>query len=641
MTRAKELSLLPTTDAPASLEPQPTLVAYASTVMQDPSATVTPPRAPSNDGTRAALAAFERLGDLLRSKGAHGLVAQRTLGEGGMGVVRLARQVALDRDVAVKTLKDSARTHEQSLDLLREAWITGGLEHPNVVPVYDVAMDAEGGPAIVLKRIEGVVWSEVLRDADAVRERFGAGDLLEWNLRTLMSVCNAVAFAHERGIVHRDLKPENVMLGRFGEVYVLDWGIAVTTRPDDARLPRAVDATAMAGTPHYMAPEMLGDAAQRVGPHSDVYLLGAMLFELLTGRPPHEGPTLTAMIASILTSDVQLSPSTPIEIADVCRKAMAREPADRFGNVELFRTAIDDFLRHRGSLALTATADLNRARLSARLAAGASLEEVYALLGECRFGYRAARSSWSENRAAVENLNAVLVEVAEHELARGKAHAASLLLAECTDRPHELARRIDDAMAHAASEQKRLGQLEFDNDVGIGRRTRLVIVAILGVIWTSSPVAAQLHPERVTVPVFTASATAMVLFFGGLGYWARESMTKTLVNRRLFATALVILLAQLGLALLAAGGAVSLAQVLPMLPVLHTMGSAMVAVWLEPRVWLSTAVGALSAAIALVAPAWTFAGISLYSLVLTLNIGAVWYRKRDLAFRRSVPAPPA
>ena len=223
-----------------------TLVAYASTVVQDPGSTVNPPREPSNDASRAALEAFEELGELLRTKAQHGLVTAHTLGEGGMGVVRLARQVALDRPVAVKTLKDAVRSRDMSLELLREAWITGSLEHPNVVPVYDLAMDPEGGPAIVLKRIEGVVWRDLLQDPEAVRQRFGAGDLLDWNLRTLISVCNAVAFAHERGIVHRDLKPENVMLGRFGEVYVLDWGIAVTTRADNPRLPHASAALAMA-----------------------------------------------------------------------------------------------------------------------------------------------------------------------------------------------------------------------------------------------------------------------------------------------------------------------------------------------------------------------------------------------------------
>lgn len=641
MASAKQDPVVASDGADSLSERLQTLVAYASTVFQDPSSTVNPPREPSNDASRAALEAFEELGELLRTKAQHGLVTERTLGEGGMGVVRLARQVALDRPVAVKTLKDAVRSREMSLELLREAWITGSLEHPNVVPVYDLAMDPEGGPAIVLKRIEGVVWRDMLQDPEAVRQRFGAGDLLDWNLRTLISVCNAVAFAHERGIVHRDLKPENVMLGRFGEVYVLDWGIAVTTRADNPRLPHASEALAMAGTPHYMAPEMLGDPLRPVGSHSDIYLLGATLFEVLTGRPPHHGSTLTEMIASIITSECKLSEDIPGEIADVCRRAMAREPADRFPSVEGFRDAVEEFLHHRGSLALTHIAEANHRQLRAASAAGASVEELYARLGECRFGYRAALSSWPENRAARRGLNAVLVELAEHELALHKPHAAAMLLAECPDRPEELSRRVDQAQELANREEQRLGQLQLDNDVTVGRRTRLTLMGMLGAVWTCAPLAAHVYAERFTARIFAGSAVAMLVFSIILGVWARDSMNKTLMNRRLQWTVLTVILAQLALGLMALSGLVQLREVLVLLPVFFTMGSAMVSIWLEPRLWPSTAIGFLSIGLALIKPEWTFLGFSAYSLVLTASVVSVWYRRKDLSFARDVIATRA
>src|SRR4029079_14794763 len=144
-------------------------------------------------------------------------------------------------------------------DLLREAWITGAIEHPNVVPVHHVALDDDGSPVVVMKRISGAAWSELIEDADEVFRRFGASDLLEWNVGILMQVLNAVRFAHSRGILHRDLKPANVMIGEFGEVYLVDWGIAVSLRDDGSgRLPLAANATEPAGAPVYNGPGEVG-----------------------------------------------------------------------------------------------------------------------------------------------------------------------------------------------------------------------------------------------------------------------------------------------------------------------------------------------------------------------------------------------
>src|SRR5689334_21645835 len=126
-----------------------------------------------------------------------------------------------------------------------------------------------------------------MRDGNAARERYGADDLLEYNLSILVQLCSAVSLAHERGVLHRDLKPENVMIGRFGEVYLVDWGIAVSLTADlQGRLPLAAEQNEIAGTPCYMAPEMLG-ALGKLSERTDVYLLGAILHENLSGEPPH------------------------------------------------------------------------------------------------------------------------------------------------------------------------------------------------------------------------------------------------------------------------------------------------------------------------------------------------------------------
>jgi hypothetical protein len=179
---------------------------------------------------RAGRDAIALLGELHR--GGARLRTIETIGQGGMGVVRLAEQVALGRRVAVKTLRPDRKSDQAAIDLLREAWVTGAVDHPNVVPVHDIGLDEDGSPVIVLKRIDGHSWAELMHDADRVRERFRVDDLLTWNLEILIQVLFALRFAHSRGIVHRDLKPDNVMIGDFGEVYLLDWGIALSLRDD-------------------------------------------------------------------------------------------------------------------------------------------------------------------------------------------------------------------------------------------------------------------------------------------------------------------------------------------------------------------------------------------------------------------------
>lgn len=207
---------------------------------------------------------------------------QKEIGRGGMGVVHSARQRSLGRNVAAKsTLGDATAA------LLREAWICGNLEHPNVIPVYELYRGADQKPVMVMKHVEGKPWSEVLRESS---DR-------EAQLRILVQLCHTVHYAHIHGFVHLDLKPDNVMIGSFGEMYLLDWGVAASTSTEHPPfIPRARDIRRVLGTPAYMAPELAEGDGGSVGPATDVYLLGAILFEILTGAPPHQGETLMECI---------------------------------------------------------------------------------------------------------------------------------------------------------------------------------------------------------------------------------------------------------------------------------------------------------------------------------------------------------
>ncbi len=224
------------------------------------------------------------------------------LGRGGMGEVLLAHDRRIGRDVAVKRLTSGAPTQDEVARFLREARIQARLDHPSIVPVYELGREPSGRPYFTMKRLSGTTLADVLVQRSATRQRL---------LRALVEVCRAVDFAHARGVVHRDLKPGNIVLGEYGEVYVLDWGAArvdhdapgVATADIDT-LEGSAPAGQVLGTPGYMAPEQLQHP--EVGRAADVYSLGAILFEILAGEPLH--PRATA-IPSTLSSATVTTPA--------------------------------------------------------------------------------------------------------------------------------------------------------------------------------------------------------------------------------------------------------------------------------------------------------------------------------------------
>ena len=273
-----------------------------------PSATVRPPVS-----TKAAMDALQALG--VEPSALDGrLDIRRQIAQGGMALVQLGHQVALDRDVAVKMLRKD-RLGDNDMSLLREAWILGALEHPNVVPIYDIAIDTEGTPLVVMRHIDGTDWGKVISNKALAAESFEFLDFLEWNIRTLMQVCRAAHFAHSRGIVHRDLKPQNVMIGAFGEVYVVDWGISVALEGGHTRLNAGNEQ--LAGTPCYMAPEMLAGRIDAITPKTDIYLLGAILYEILSGAAPHRAKGLPDVFQSVRDGISKYPEDAPAELVEI------------------------------------------------------------------------------------------------------------------------------------------------------------------------------------------------------------------------------------------------------------------------------------------------------------------------------------
>ena len=311
------------------------------------------------------------------------------VGKGGMGEVFLAGQNALRREVAIKKIiperleKSTALKTEELF--ISEALVMGFLDHPNIVPVYALGRDEDGKWFFSMKMVRGMEWRQLLhparcKDAEvkakALERNLDIDDPvrraahLDDNLRILQSVCNAVAFAHSKKVIHRDLKPENVMVGSFGEVLVMDWGLAVDVSeapPAPGSLEWRVptrDACGMGGTPAYMGPEQIefdpagNFAGTNLDRWTDVFLLGAMLHELLTGAPPWAGPTLNEVFLKISQCAPPHFPdSVPAEMAAICRKALAKNPRERYVDALAFQQALQEFLKHREAAAIAAKAE--------------------------------------------------------------------------------------------------------------------------------------------------------------------------------------------------------------------------------------------------------------------------------------------
>ena len=306
------------------------------------------------------------------------------IARGGMGVVHAARDGELRRTVALKVMLEEtstadSRTSDSLLGrFLEEAQVTSQLEHPGIVPVYQIGVDPEERLFFTMKLVRGQTLRAVFQQANDPGQT-------HWSrtraLSTLVRVCEAMAYAHAKGVIHRDLKPANVMVGQYGETYVMDWGLArlvhakdqhdlrirpaeshdqlLTERGDrltdrDVSPLLTMDGDVM-GTPAYMSPEQALGRLDEMGPASDVYAVGAMLYQLLTGRAPYSDPGVLRSLRAVLEA-VRAGPPTPLhrladevpeELQAICEKAMARDPVRRYASMEALGDDLRAYLEQR------------------------------------------------------------------------------------------------------------------------------------------------------------------------------------------------------------------------------------------------------------------------------------------------------
>jgi hypothetical protein len=392
------------------------------------------------------------------------------IGEGGMGRVHVGRQHALKREVAVKT-PHSALDETATMELLREARITGALQHPSVVPIHTVGTDDSGRPLVVMKRLTGVAWAE--------RLLLGAANPAELDkeLGVVEQIANVLAFAHDRRVLHRDIKPDNVMLGEFGEVYLVDWGLAVGLEgaeiPD---LPPAARVCEVAGTLQYMAPEMAAALGESFSPATDVYLLGATLYEVLTGAPPHqfsfddESDVKELLFRVVRAERWRLPGWVPAELAAICRKALALAPEDRFADGREFRDALASFRQHRQSLSMMAEAQ-QKLDAAGRLDGSAAGEA----LAQARFGFEQSLRSWPDNARAQERLEQTLVALLERAIAAQHLGAAVTLLGQLEDPGPDCRAEVARLREELTAKKARITALEAAaeaSDMGRGAQQR-------------------------------------------------------------------------------------------------------------------------------------------------------------------------
>ncbi|MBA2542672.1 MAG: serine/threonine protein kinase, partial [Deltaproteobacteria bacterium] len=318
----------------------PRSVGEAQTIAQPsrPSAPSHPTVGP--DETRADISVRYKLGAVL--------------GQGGMGEVLLATDDAIGREVAVKRIRTASPSAEELSRFVREARVQGRLEHPAIVPVHDLVYDGTGKPFFVMKRLAGTDMHERLKKLRAGQIKDEASERRKL-LRAFVDVCNATHFAHEKRIIHRDLKPANVMLGEYGEVYVLDWGVAhaADDAHEDIAAPSGRHDLVLAsgetqvgtilGTPAYMAPEQL--VGDKVGPSADIYALGCILYEIVAGEPLHgRARSIGAAFSTIDGFPSKKRSDVPPELDKIAERAVRTEPTERWETARALGDAVQGFL---------------------------------------------------------------------------------------------------------------------------------------------------------------------------------------------------------------------------------------------------------------------------------------------------------
>lgn len=382
------------------------------------------------------------------------------LGRGKQGVVYAAKQKGLGRTVAIKLVMKGATgsvERDKLSRFVREAEITAALDHPNILPIHELAVTSGGELFYSMKKVDGKAWNDIIDDNLMT---------LDENVECLLKVCDAIAFAHSKKVIHRDLKPGNIMIGGFGEVLVADWGMAVDLSKTENFRPSAAqkDPFSFGGTPAYMSPEMAKHDWPRIGTRSDIYLLGAILYHLIEGRPPRDGRTVYEVLERA-RSNFYFPVESDSGLMAVALKAMAASPSERYSTVEDFQEAIREVNRHAESSRLSEHAD--------KLLEEATAASDYGKFNESIFSYRNAIDLWRDNKHAHAGLKRARLAYSENALSRGDFDVCLETLDPQQADEQELYAKAKAAQAEARSREVRYRRLRRTSAAG-------ALVAVVG-----------------------------------------------------------------------------------------------------------------------------------------------------------------
>ena len=377
---------------------------------------------------------------------------QNKVGEGGMGIVFSANQTAVNRIVAIKSIRADKRENDTARkQFFYEAEITAELDHPNIPPIYELGTTADGLLFYSMKLIVGTEWQKLLPKKSR-----------EENLEIYNKIADAVAFAHSRDVIHRDLKPDNVMLGTYGEVYLTDWGLGINLTKR-----KSID---FGGTPDFMSPEMAANRPDKIGKASDIYLLGGILFQVITGMPPHVGRTPMDRLNAAKRNEI-VPANTEDPLLDIAMKAMSTEPADRYKSIGELQAAIGQVRKHAESIAL--------AERSAETARSAESSKDYDRFTRAIFGFRDAIDMWSDNKPAKAGLQSARYAYGQCAVAKGDYDLALQTLDRKVEQESKLYDKATKAKFAVEQREQRFKTLR-----------RVFITAILGFLAISTALAA-------------------------------------------------------------------------------------------------------------------------------------------------------
>ncbi len=469
--------------------------------------------------------------------------------------IRLGSQCALGRPVLVLQPAPHAPPEVED-DLRAEARLLARLDHPNILPVHAIIED-EGGVQVLVASVPGATWDRRLSQPHVLRDSFGATDVLAWHVRVLLDVCQAVKFAHDHGYLHRGLAPESVWIGDLGEVYLIDWALAVPRR---AATPLGMAEQLTLRSAGYQPPEMLLGEAGTISERTDVYQLGGLLYRVLTGQAPHEDQDEgDGTLKNVLFRDPPIPHDAPPPLARVCKRALSRNPSARYPDVTSFAQALSGALAQRGAWQVAARADAHFDTLQRLLREpDVDIAAVYRTFGALRLGYEQALEEAPELQSAGLRLTRAAELVVQHLIERADFSAAEAVVTSLVNPPEHLLADIAEAAERSEGPslaEEQLAAIGRTRDPRRDGGRRAWLGAVLSLLWVPTPLATQMFADTpftplVMVLVCAALSVAALLLAQVTSSWQASSrLTRDLAGWAIWGTAgggIVVALGALG-----------------------------------------------------------------------------------------------